>query len=98
MDGDESMKVDKQYYTRKYARSKLRLLGKLCFYSGAASFYLDYQVWKTHFRLWHPLTWIMAGILILYHGIANVSDWKYELRVDKSKRNKQCSYWSAPKE
>lgn len=50
---------------RKKVRARLRLVGWIVYLTGAARFHDDGDGVTAIFRWWHPLTWVLALVMII---------------------------------
>ena len=79
--------IDERFYYKKEALRGLKMpIGKIFFKLKVFDFYLDYQVWRTHFNKWHPFTWIIFVGAILFYGIRDIKEIKEDMFVPKEKR------------
>jgi len=96
---DKEYMPDMRYYCIKTAKQQVKLFGWFLYYTGAMQLYLDCQVWKARFRIWHPFTWLylFANIpFVLWFGMqATVPELMGQLRIDK--KYKPWTYWKARK-
>ena len=92
------MDIDKKNFSREYCESRMKhpLMAKFFLYSGAVSYYLDYQVWQVYARMWHPFIWIIMLIVFMIGGITGCIDVIKQNKPSNSNW-KEYTYWKAPK-
>jgi hypothetical protein len=80
------MNKSEEHFSRKVWRSQTTKIARVLYYTGAANYYLDYQVWKAHYRLWHPVTLLLLFVFIILFGVCGIADFVEDFRVQKKNR------------
>lgn len=86
------MMIDKTRYTKAKATKSLTRVGWLLYYLGVFNLYLDYQVWRPHYRFWHPLFWLIWLLTVVLEGWNNIPSWKEMQKEMRAPKDKEV-YW-----
>ena len=80
------MNKSEEHFSRKVWRSQTSKAARVLYYLGASNYYLDYQVWKAHYRLWHPVTLLLLVVFIVLFGFCGIADFMEDFRIPKQNR------------
>jgi len=62
-------RIDKGYYNKESAKRVVPWYDWVLYYIVSLDIFLDYQCWSPYLRLWHPASWPVMFISILFGGI-----------------------------